>query len=87
MMLADVSTKYQRVTDRQTDNGIHSMPHYVCCVPVEVRPNSNPFKYNTAQQKHIILTTLIVVALRSRCRHYIFALWFLLLSFFFFFLA
>jgi len=30
---------------------------------------------------------LIMAALRSRCGHYIFALWFLLSFFFFFFLA
>jgi len=36
---------------------------------------------------HLLIAFLFMAALRSRCGHYIFALWFLLSSFFLFFLA
>jgi len=44
-------------------------------------------KMEVASWYFMAMSCLFMAALRSRCRHYIFALWFLLLSIFLFFLA
>jgi len=42
--------------------------------------------FNMAAVRHLgVLKVLIMAALRSKCGHYIFALWFLLFFFFFFY--
>jgi len=48
-------------------------------------PTTNRKYYNSSNSMILSYYLLVMATLRSRCGHYIFALWFLLLSFFLFF--